>query len=79
MKHICGTMGDGINGAPTLEKADIRIVVADAMDTARVTSNIILTEPGLSVIINAVLTSRAIKNYTLSQLSFVNRSLVSLS
>jgi len=60
--------GDGVNDAPALKKADIGIAVDDATDAARGASDIVLTEPGLSVIISAVLTSRAIfqrmKNYT---------------
>ena len=64
--------GDGVNDAPALKKADIGIAVDDATDAARSASDIVLTEPGLSVIISAVLTSRAIfqrmKNYTVSQI-----------
>ncbi|KAK9911019.1 hypothetical protein M0R45_034946 [Rubus argutus] len=67
-KHICGISGDGLNDAPAFKKADIGIAVADSTDAARSASDIVLTEPGLSVIISALLTSRAIfqrmKNYT---------------
>ncbi|AQK55785.1 ATPase 8 plasma membrane-type [Zea mays] len=55
----------------------IGIAVDDATDAARSASDIVLTEPGLSVIVSAVLTSRAIfqrmKNYTIYAVSITIR------
>jgi P-type Mg2+ transporter len=56
--HVVGYMGDGINDAPSLKTCDVGISVDNAVDVAKESADIILSQNDLTVLAEGVLEGR---------------------
>jgi Mg2+-importing ATPase len=58
--HVVGFLGDGINDAPALKKADVGISVDTAVDVAKESADIVLLEKSLLVLDDGIIEGRRV-------------------
>lgn len=56
--HVVGYMGDGINDAPSLHSADVGISVANAVDVAKESADLVLLKQDLDVLREGIILGR---------------------